>query len=71
MSPLASTSAAQLLNNPDTRNASILRRDSHRRALPSASAYANDTFGPHVQTGIDKLHAAGQIGAGVKVRSES
>lgn len=70
-----STSAAQLLANPDTRNVSVFRRalerhprHRNRRAVP-ASAYAVNKFGPHVQTGIDKVHASGQIGAGIKVRN--
>ncbi|GAA5902544.1 hypothetical protein JCM6882_009312 [Rhodosporidiobolus microsporus] len=33
----------------------------------SATAYANDTFGPHVMTGVDKLHAQGKLGSGVKI----
>ncbi|GAA6060985.1 hypothetical protein JCM10212_000671 [Sporobolomyces blumeae] len=35
--------------------------------FPPASAYANDTFTTHVQTGVDKLHNAGILGAGVKI----
>lgn len=71
MSPLLSVSASQLLDNPDERNSTVLRRNHQkaRRALPPASAYSKDVFGPHVQTGIDKLQAAGQLGAGVKVGS--
>ncbi|GAA6041140.1 hypothetical protein JCM8097_004135 [Rhodosporidiobolus ruineniae] len=37
---------------------------SRKRATTSSSA---DTFGPHVMTGVDKVHAAGQLGAGVKI----
>jgi len=39
--------------------------------FPPASAYQNDTFTSHVQTGVDKLHNAGILGAGIKVRSSS
>ncbi|GAA6024587.1 hypothetical protein JCM11491_000291 [Sporobolomyces phaffii] len=35
--------------------------------FPPASAYLNDTFTSHVQTGVDKLHNAGILGAGVKI----
>lgn len=35
-------------------------------SFPPASAYLNDTFTSHVQTGVDKLHNAGILGAGVK-----
>lgn len=35
---------------------------------PPASAYKNDTFYPHVDTGIDILHDRGILGEGVKVR---
>ncbi|BGP55847.1 hypothetical protein JCM8202v2_003454 [Rhodotorula sphaerocarpa] len=34
---------------------------------PPASAYKNDTFYPHVDTGIDILHDRGILGEGVKV----
>ncbi|GAA5969904.1 hypothetical protein JCM21900_004187 [Sporobolomyces salmonicolor] len=30
-------------------------------------AYGNDTFGPHRMTGVDRLHAEGVLGAGVKI----
>ncbi|GAA5857877.1 hypothetical protein JCM1840_000947 [Sporobolomyces johnsonii] len=30
-------------------------------------AYGNDTFGPHQMTGVDRLHAEGVLGAGVKI----
>ncbi|GAA5913639.1 uncharacterized protein JCM6883_004034 [Sporobolomyces salmoneus] len=35
--------------------------------FPPASAYRNDTFTSHVQTGVDKLHNAGILGAGIKI----
>ncbi|GAA5897987.1 hypothetical protein JCM8208_003218 [Rhodotorula glutinis] len=35
--------------------------------FPPASAYAGDTFYPHVETGIDGLHNSGILGAGVKI----
>ncbi|KDE09332.1 hypothetical protein, variant [Microbotryum lychnidis-dioicae p1A1 Lamole] len=38
-----------------------------RSFLPSQSPYANDKYGPHVQTGVDKLHNSGSLGQGVKV----
>ncbi|GAA5967745.1 hypothetical protein JCM11641_005753 [Rhodosporidiobolus odoratus] len=41
--------------------ASLTRRASRGRS------YANDTFGPHLMTGVEKLHAQGILGAGVKV----
>lgn len=35
--------------------------------FPPASAYKNDTFYPHVLTGVDVLHNQGILGKGVKV----
>ncbi|GAA6050305.1 hypothetical protein JCM3770_002954 [Rhodotorula araucariae] len=35
--------------------------------FPPASAYTNDTFYPHVETGIDALHNNGFLGKGVKI----
>jgi len=32
-----------------------------------AAAYRHDTFGPHVQAGIDAVHAQGHLGKGVKI----
>lgn len=32
-------------------------------SFPPASAYANDTFPPHVMTGVDKLHKQGILGS--------
>jgi subtilisin family serine protease len=48
------------------------KRDDHAlekrgTTFPPASAYLNDTFYPHVQTGIDVLHNKGILGQGVKV----
>lgn len=83
--PALDTSAAELLQNPDTRNVSVFRRGGlnvdatvlkiragiestlKRRATIPDSAYTGDVFGPHVQTGIDKAHNAGQLGKGIKV----
>lgn len=33
-----------------------------------ANAYAGDTFGPHIMTGVNATHEAGWLGAGIKVR---
>ncbi|BGP48624.1 hypothetical protein JCM10450v2_004500 [Rhodotorula kratochvilovae] len=35
--------------------------------FPPASAYLNDTFYPHVETGIDAMHNSGFLGRGVKI----
>uniref|UniRef100_A0A0K3CFE5 BY PROTMAP: gi/472583139/gb/EMS20793.1/ subtilisin-like protease [Rhodosporidium toruloides NP11] gi/647397360/emb/CDR40336.1/ RHTO0S05e01794g1_1 [Rhodosporidium toruloides] n=1 Tax=Rhodotorula toruloides TaxID=5286 RepID=A0A0K3CFE5_RHOTO len=48
------------------------KRDHHTlekrgTTFPPASAYLNDTFYPHVQTGIDVLHNKGILGQGVKI----
>ncbi|BGP32519.1 hypothetical protein JCM10296v2_004300 [Rhodotorula toruloides] len=48
------------------------KRDEHAlekrgTTFPPASAYLNDTFYPHVQTGIDVLHNKGILGQGVKI----
>nr|CAQ76821.1 subtilisin-like serine protease precursor [Glaciozyma antarctica] len=32
-----------------------------------ANAYAGDTFGPHVMTGVNETHEAGLLGAGIKI----
>ncbi|KAK4704110.1 hypothetical protein P7C70_g2106, partial [Phenoliferia sp. Uapishka_3] len=40
---------------------------STRLTRRSASDYATDTFAPHVMTGVDKTHKAGQLGNGVLV----
>ncbi|KAG8963822.1 hypothetical protein FRC00_004914 [Tulasnella sp. 408] len=37
------------------------------RDLSLDSAYAFDTFAPHVMTGVDKLHAQGFLGEGIKI----
>ncbi|GAA5999864.1 hypothetical protein JCM10207_005946 [Rhodosporidiobolus poonsookiae] len=47
-------------------------RLSKRAYAPSVYAdelasYADDTFGPHVMAGVDKLHAQGLLGEGVRV----
>ena len=34
----------------------------------ATASYANDTFGPHIMTGVNNTHAAGQLGSGVLVR---
>ncbi|GEM09984.1 subtilisin-like protease [Rhodotorula toruloides] len=51
------------------------KRDEHNLEkrgtnFPPASAYLNDTFYPHVQTGIDVLHNKGILGQGVVVIDE-
>ncbi|KAK4046310.1 hypothetical protein OIO90_006608 [Microbotryomycetes sp. JL221] len=35
--------------------------------LPSAFAYRRDTFGPHVQIGLDQAQSSGYLGEGVKI----
>ncbi|KAG8937484.1 hypothetical protein FRC00_005016, partial [Tulasnella sp. 408] len=37
------------------------------RDLVLETAYAFDTFAPHVMTGVDKLHAEGFLGEGIKI----
>ncbi|KIO30674.1 hypothetical protein M407DRAFT_20207 [Tulasnella calospora MUT 4182] len=37
------------------------------RDLVLETAYAFDTFAPHVMTGVDKLHAQGFLGEGIKI----
>jgi hypothetical protein len=52
-------------------SASTSRLAKRATTFPPASAYLNDTFTSHVQTGVDKLHNAGILGAGIKVSSLS
>ncbi|KAG9050739.1 hypothetical protein FS837_002683 [Tulasnella sp. UAMH 9824] len=37
------------------------------RRLKNKNAHALDSFGPHVMTGVDKLHAEGTFGKGIRV----
>lgn len=37
------------------------------RDLVLDTGYAFDTFAPHVMTGVDKLHAQGYLGAGIRI----
>ncbi|GAA5865696.1 hypothetical protein JCM8547_002753 [Rhodosporidiobolus lusitaniae] len=46
---------------------SRLSRRAYNPAEDTAASYVNDTFGPHVMTGVDKLHREGVLGEGVKV----
>ncbi|KAM0791589.1 hypothetical protein ACM66B_006032 [Microbotryomycetes sp. NB124-2] len=36
-------------------------------ALPNANMYRTDTFGPHVQIGLDQAQTSGYLGEGVKI----
>ncbi|GAA5857730.1 hypothetical protein JCM1840_000887 [Sporobolomyces johnsonii] len=55
-------SAAAFATSPSSSRLSKRATD-----FPPASAYAGDTFGPHVQAGVNKLHDAGILGEGVKI----
>ncbi|KAK4702246.1 hypothetical protein P7C70_g3978, partial [Phenoliferia sp. Uapishka_3] len=48
--------AAQLLGGAFPASKPLTKR--------ATSSYATDTFGPHVQTGVNATHAAGNLGAG-------
>ncbi|CEQ43168.1 SPOSA6832_05076, partial [Sporobolomyces salmonicolor] len=55
-------SAAVFASSPSSSRLSKRATD-----FPPASAYAGDTFGPHVQSGVNKLHDKGILGKGVKI----
>ncbi|SCZ88355.1 BZ3500_MvSof-1268-A1-R1_Chr2-1g04356 [Microbotryum saponariae] len=52
-------------SDSDSTNASVISR---RDLLPrSDNEYKNDQFAPHRMTGVDKMHAKGFLGAGMRV----
>ncbi|GAA5979678.1 hypothetical protein JCM5350_003809 [Sporobolomyces pararoseus] len=55
------------VDSTSTTTASTSRLAKRATNFPPASAYLNDTFTSHVQTGVDKLHNAGVLGAGIKI----
>lgn len=61
-----STADSSMSSQPLAKRAS--KAEKRATTFPPASAYAGDTFYPHVETGIDALHNAGILGAGIKVR---
>ncbi|SCV67302.1 BQ2448_5948 [Microbotryum intermedium] len=51
-------------NNVDSYSSQLVRRDLLERR---ADDFKDDTFPPHQMTGVDKMHAQGLLGAGIRV----
>ncbi|KAK9422989.1 putative Minor extracellular protease vpr [Seiridium unicorne] len=74
----ADAEASNLLSLPSVKNvwpnsvyslppAEVIWTGSPESAAVSKRQYSNDTFSPHVMTQVDKLHAEGIIGEGIKI----
>ncbi|KAK4047156.1 hypothetical protein OIV83_005608 [Microbotryomycetes sp. JL201] len=81
--PQQRVSIDQLLNNDDQTKSATSKRDTIEKrgflsdllkailrrlaSLPNSNMYRTDTFGPHVQIGLDEAQTSGYLGEGVRV----